>query len=77
MSPIFIPLHYFYPEVSSAENLELKLNSGSTYEENVVARDDILLFKCGLLIPCNADNYDNFKMQMRDSEKVFTDKLYS
>jgi len=68
---------YFYPEVSSAENLELKLNSGSTYEENVVARDDILLFKCGLLIPCNADNYDNFKMQMRYSEKVFTDKLYS
>lgn len=68
---------YFYPEVSSTENLELKLNSGSTYEENVVARDDILLIKCGLLIPCDADNYDNFKMQMRDSERAFTDKLYS
>jgi 5-methylcytosine-specific restriction endonuclease McrBC regulatory subunit McrC len=67
---------YLYPESNEADNLELRLNSGSTYENNVVARDDMLLIKCGLRIPQNAENHSHFKMQMRDSEKVFTDKLY-
>lgn len=68
---------YFYPEVHMAEHTELRLNSGSTYEKDVAARDDILLIKCGLLIPCDADNYGHFKMQMRDSERVFINNLYN
>lgn len=68
---------YFYPESGGAENLGLRLNSGSTYEKNVLARDDVMLIKCGLHIPQSAENYDHFKKQMKDSEIAFTNHLYS
>jgi 5-methylcytosine-specific restriction endonuclease McrBC regulatory subunit McrC len=68
---------YFYPESGGAENLGLRLNSGSTYEKNVLARDDVMLIKCGLRIPRNAENYDHFKKKMRDSEVAFINQLNS
>lgn len=68
---------YLYPESSGGENLELQLNSGSTYEKNVAARDDVLLVKCGLRIPRDAENYDHFKEQIRNNEKLFMAQFYS
>jgi hypothetical protein len=68
---------YLYPESSGIEPLELRLNSGSTYENNVIARDDISVIKCGLRIPKTAENYVHFKTQMRDSEMVFINQFNS
>jgi len=67
---------YLYPESNEMENLELQLNSGSTYENNIIARDDVLLIKCGLRIPQNAENYGHFKMQISDSEITFMNQFY-
>ena len=33
--------YYLYPEADGADDLKLQLNRGSTYEINVVPRDDI------------------------------------
>ena len=66
---------YLYPESSGIEPLELRLNSGSTYENNVTARDDISVIKCGLRIPKTAENYGHFKVQMRDNEIVFINQF--
>ena len=62
---------YLYPESYEAENLELRLNSGTTYENNVMARDDVLIIKCGLSIPCNVENYEHFKRQIENNEESF------
>lgn len=67
---------YFYPEIGETENLGLRLNSGSTYEKNVLARDDVMLIKYGLRIPQNAENYDHFKKQMKDIEIAFINVMY-
>lgn len=66
----------FYPEIGETENLGLRLNSGSTYEKNVLARDDVMLIKYGLRIPQNAENYDHFKKQMKDIEIAFINVMY-
>ena len=68
---------YLYPESQELEDQELQLNRGSTYEDNVIARNDVLLIKCGLRIPKNAENYDHFKKQIRDSEVALKNHLYS
>ena len=68
---------YLYPEINEVDNLELWLNSGSTYKRNVVARDDIMLVKCGLRIPCHSESYNHFKEQIMNSEKSFVNKFYS
>lgn len=67
---------YLYPENNEIKHLELRLNGGSTYENNVAARDDILLVKCGLHIPYNAENYDHFKQQITDNEKTFINFIF-
>ena len=43
--------YYLYPEAEGSDDLKLWLNRGSTYEENVVPRDDISITKHGLKIP--------------------------
>jgi len=68
---------YLYPESNDMDNLELQLNRGSTYENNVVARDDISLVKCGLRVPCHSDNYDHFKIQIMNNEKLFVNQFNS
>ena len=67
--------YYLYPESEGADDLELWLNKGSTYEKNVTARDDIRVIKHGLKIPTNAENYESFVTQMAESEKAFQEGI--
>ena len=63
--------YYLYPETEGAEDLQLWLNKGSTYEANVVPRDDICIIKHGLKIPIDAENYESFVSKMQVSESEF------
>ena len=68
--------YYLYPEAEGTEDLKLWMNSGSTYENNVMSRNDISVIKHGLKIPANVTNYNEFakKMDMCEQEfkQVFT-----
>lgn len=66
---------YLYPKNGEEENLALKMNRGSTYEENVESRNDIQVVKCGLNIPVDARDYDEFKNKMKASERQFIDQF--
>lgn len=63
--------YYFYPEAAGTNDRQLWMNKGSTYENNVAARDDICVTKHGLKIPSQAENYEMFVSQMKDSEDAF------
>ena len=67
---------YLYPESYSVDNLELQLNRGVSYENNVMGREDILLVKCGFRIPNDAVNYDQFKKHIGDNEQTFRKQFY-
>ena len=60
---------YFYPQNREIENIELRMNSGSTYENNVCPRDNIMVIKCGLTIPNDVINYEDFKVKIKKSEE--------
>ncbi|WP_027207671.1 5-methylcytosine restriction system specificity protein McrC [Butyrivibrio fibrisolvens] len=62
---------YFYPEATDESDKELWLNKGSTYEEDVVPRDDICLIKHGLRIPRNSCSYEEFKEEIHNTEIEF------
>lgn len=66
---------YFYPESENAEDLQLWMNKGSTYEENVEPRNDICVTKHGLKIPNHADNYIDFVAIMNTNENEFRKAL--
>lgn len=68
---------YPYPNVDNGSkcNQKLKLNKGSTFEDNVSPRDDIYVIKLGLKIPQNADNYEEFVNQMNKSEEEFVNEM--
>lgn len=66
---------YFYPEDGTEENVELWLNSGTTYQKNVKRREDISVIKCGLKIPSGAESYDSFTKKMKDSENEFLNSI--
>lgn len=66
---------YLYPEAAGADDLHLWMNKGSTYEKDVIARDDISVIKHGLKIPLDAQNYDCFIEQMKVSEGKFRQVL--
>ena len=68
--------YYFYPEAGGVDDLQLWLNKGSTYEENVEHRNDICVIKHGLKIPTNADCYETFVTTMQENEKEFI-KIFS
>ena len=63
--------YYLYPEADGTDDLQLWLNKGSTYEENVVPRDDICVTKHGLKIPVDAKDYETFASGMKKSEWAF------
>ena len=63
--------YYFYPEADGSDDLKLRMNRGSTYEENVSPRDDISITKHGLKIPTDALDYPGFVSRMKDSEREF------
>lgn len=62
---------YLYPESEDNNDLQLWLNSGSTYEKNVISRDDISVTKHGLKIPAFANNYEEFVSIMNANEREF------
>jgi len=63
--------YYLYPEAEGADDLVLWMNQGSTYEANVMPRDDIYITKHGLKIPVNALDYPDFIKQMKTNETAF------
>lgn len=64
--------YYLYPERAGHDDRQLWLNRGSTYEDNVVPRDDISVIKHGLKMPANAESYEAFVSGIKQSEKEFT-----
>ena len=67
--------YYLYPEASSAEDLKLWLNKGSSFEKNVEKRGDICITKHGLVIPTKVSDYTEFTASMEKNEKCFKAKL--
>lgn len=63
--------YYLYPEKDGNNDIELWLNSGSSFEKNVTPRDDISITKHGLKIPVNASDYDMFVMKIKIAEQEF------
>lgn len=63
--------YYLYPEAEGTDDLQLWMNKGSTYEENVTPRDDVSIIKHGLKIPTDAENYESFVLKMKTSECEF------
>lgn len=67
--------YYLYPEKGDTEAVVLKMNSGSTYENNVKERGNIYVTKHGLTIPNDAENYSQFTERMKVSEQKFKKTL--
>lgn len=63
--------YYFYPETTKADDLNLSLNCGLTYEANVMPRNDISITKHGLKIPVDALNYEDFVEKIYVCEQKF------
>ena len=63
--------YYLYPEAENADDLLLRMNQGSTYEKNVMPRDNISVTKHGLKIPMDAQNYADFIQRIKASEREF------
>lgn len=62
---------YLYPEAEGTDDLQLWLNRGSTYEANVMPRDDISITKHGLKIPMEVSDYVEFAIKMQTYEQKF------
>lgn len=69
--------YYIYPDSEGQVPLVLNLNKGSTYENNISARDDVNIIKLGFKIPNKSANYDDFKMQIHESELVLQNFINS
>lgn len=69
--------YYLYPEAENANDLILRMNQGSTYEKNVMPRDEISVTKHGLKIPIDAQNYADFITRIKVSEQEFTSVFLS
>ena len=63
--------YFLYPEAEGTEDKQLWLNRGTTYEKNVVPREEICVIKHGLKIPADAGNYETFVSMMKQSEFEF------
>ena len=69
--------YFLYPEAEGTDDLKLWMNHGSTYEKNVMARDDISITKHGLKISIDAQNYSEFTAKMKVQEQEFTSVFYA
>ena len=67
--------YFIYPETEGTDDLQLVLNKGTSYEKNVIPREDIFVIKHGLQIPSEAKDYADFVEQMKSSEQVFCEDL--
>lgn len=66
---------YFYPSTGDTQEQRLQVNKGSTYEKDVVPRNDVFVVKLGLGIPeCNG-TYEEFTQKVRIAETVFQARL--
>lgn len=63
--------YYLYPEAEGLGDVRLRMNRGSTYEGDVMPRDDISITKHGLKIPVNALDYSDFVTKMKRYEDEF------
>ena len=62
---------YLYPENQNKEESRYYLNSGVSFEKNVVPRENIVITKYGLKIPNQAANYNEFVEMIKNNEKDF------
>lgn len=69
--------YYIYPDSEGQVPLVLNLNKGSTYENNVSARNDVNIIKLGFKISNKSADYDDFKMQIHESELVLQNFINS
>lgn len=69
--------YYIYPDSEGQVPLVLNLNKGSTYENNVSARNDVNIIKLGFKIPNKSADYDDYKMQIHESELVLQNFINS
>lgn len=67
---------YFYPSTGDTQEHRLQVNKGSTYEKNVVPRDDVCVVKLGLTIPECDGTYDEFVEQIKVKESNFKAALH-
>lgn len=67
--------YYLYPETNDSGDSQLWLNSGSTYEGNVIPRDDICVIKRGLKIPVCAGDYEEFVSMIKSRECEFLQRF--
>ena len=65
--------YYLYPENQNRNSLELRVNSGVSFEKNIIPREDMKVIKHGLLIPDKVSNYEEFVQSIRQSEKKFVE----
>lgn len=63
--------YYLYPESDTENDQTLWMNKGSTYEDNVMPRDDISVTKHGLKIPSNVKDFSTFSSLMKSNEDEF------
>ena len=63
--------YYLYPEAEGSDDIKLWMNRGSTYESNVMPRDDISITKHGLKIPVKEADYAGFVAKMQTHEQEF------
>lgn len=69
---------YFYPESNkNTSELRLKVNKGSTYEKNVMPREDMTVVKYGFSIPTEESCYDEFSYKMKMAEENFENFIKS
>lgn len=66
---------YLYPEAENTDDLRLCVNKGSSYENNVSAREEVCVTKHGLKIPNDTEKYDDFVSKIKECEVVFIKRL--
>ena len=69
--------YYLYPNKNEEVDVQLKMNQGTTYQNNVRARENIIVTKCGLSIPSDAESYNDFVFKIKKSEKELLAKITS
>ena len=66
---------YLYPEAENTDDLRLCVNKGTSYENNVSAREEVSVTKHGLKIPNDTERYDDFVSKIKECEVVFIKRL--
>lgn len=62
---------------AASDDLKLWMNRGSTYESNVMPRDDISITKHGLKIPVKEADYAGFVAKMKTHEQEFVNEFFA